>query len=118
RPLRVDLLAGVPFAAASFDLIYAAMVLHHVAAPPALLSRAAPLLKPRGCLTILDLLTEDGSFHGDADVPHRGFSRQQMSDFLAGAGLDLLSFEVVHTVRRDSGEYPVFLAVGARPGEG
>lgn len=95
----------------TFDLVYSAMMLHHVADVPGLLVRATERMRPGGRLALVDLVTEDGSFHGEMVVPHNGFAETEVADWGAGAGLRLLSWEVIHVAEKNGRRYPVFLAI-------
>lgn len=114
---------GVPQAipAARYDLIYASMLLHHVADVPALLGVLFDHLAPGGRVALADLDTEDGSFHGDAEgVAHHGFDRATFAIWLRGAGFAEPQFSTAYTVQREADdgsrrEYPIFLAVAQRP---
>lgn len=120
---NVDVITGnVPQAmpANRYDLIYASMVLHHVADVPALLGVLFDHLAPNGRVALADLDTEDGSFHGAAKgVAHHGFDRATFATWLRDAGFAEPQFTTAHTVQRaaDDGsmhEYPIFLAVARR----
>lgn len=95
----------------TFDLVYSAMMLHHVEDVAGLLVRVAARLRPGGQVALVDLLTEDGSFHGETVVPHLGFSEPELGMLARAAGLRLRSFEVIHAVAKNDRQYPVFLAM-------
>uniref|UniRef100_A0A383V5J2 Methyltransferase domain-containing protein n=1 Tax=Tetradesmus obliquus TaxID=3088 RepID=A0A383V5J2_TETOB len=113
---------------ASFSLIIAHMVLHHVEDAAAVLGCLAGLLQQGGRLVLTDLLQTERSkaFHGATahhTVSHAGgFSEQQVSQLLAAAGLRLASFSgdslhVTKAVAQPGGgeapeAFPVFVAVG------
>lgn len=121
---NVEIIHGdVPQAipAARYDLIYASMMLHHIADVPALLNVLFDHLAPHGRVALADLDTEDGSFHGDAKgVAHHGFDRAVFATWLRNAGFGEPQFTAAHTVQREADdgsmrEYPIFLAVAERP---
>lgn len=70
--LEGDLLE-TPTGSELFDRIYAHMSMHHIENTAGAIQRCFELLRPEGILVIADLLTEDGSLHGDEGVPHNGF---------------------------------------------
>jgi trans-aconitate methyltransferase len=109
-PLQLDPLAALP-PDDGLDLVYSAMTLHHIEDVAGLFRRLAPLLAPAGQVAVADLCSEDGSFHGEMEVPHRGFSEEELAAFGAGAGLRLDSCEEVFVVEKNDRRYPVFLAV-------
>ena len=69
-----------------FDLVITQMVLHHVADIGLIISRFRKLLNPGGYLTIADLYTEDGSFHGPGFTGHKGFDIAELSGLLGKHG--------------------------------
>ncbi|WP_051021933.1 class I SAM-dependent methyltransferase [Thioflavicoccus mobilis] len=78
RPRLIDLTQIAP-PRARFGLIYSAMALHHVPDVAGLIARLAGLLEPEGRLCLIDLDSEDGSFHSDqAGVVHNGFVRDHI----------------------------------------
>ncbi|MEJ2201007.1 MAG: class I SAM-dependent methyltransferase [Desulfuromonadaceae bacterium] len=105
----------------AFDLIFASMVLHHIANTGELLERLKGSLKPGGFLALADLEPEDGSFHDDpSGVSHQGFDPQQLLIQLQQLGFVALKAHTVHRIpkQRDGEErpYPVFLLTGQLPG--
>lgn len=121
---NVDTVAGgLPDAIppASYDLIYASMLLHHIPDVPGLLRALFGHLVPGGRIALADLDAEDGGFHGDAEgVAHQGFDRDVLAGWLHDAGFTAPQWSTAHTVQRqaDDGsvrEYPIFLAVARRP---
>jgi ubiquinone/menaquinone biosynthesis C-methylase UbiE len=109
-PCQLDILSA-PLPDQRFDLIYSSMTLHHVDDVPRLFTRLASVLAPGGHLAVADLCPEDGSFHGDMEVPYWGFSEEQLELFAEGAGMRLDSCEEVFVVEKNGGRYPVFLAL-------
>jgi hypothetical protein len=75
----------------------------------------AACLAPGGWLAIADLESEDGSFHAEP-VPHHGFDPQAFLARMGRAGLDPVSAERVHAMRKspEGRDYPVFLAVARK----
>ena len=98
-----------------FDLIFTVMTLHHVEDTDTLLDRFAELLSVGGYLAIAELVSEDGSFHGDGgDAHHRGFDPDDLAARLELRGIGSTAHEEVFLVERDTGSYPVFLLTGRR----
>jgi len=106
---------------APFDLIYAAMTLHHLPGLDLLFPRLLQFLRPGGLLALADLDAEDGSFHPDpTGVYHHGFDRAALADRLEKTGFENIRFDTVHAIRRpdSSGfdrDYPVFLLTANKP---
>lgn len=102
--------------AASVDLIYTSMVLHHVADIATVLGRFHDALRASGHLAIADLDHDPhGEFHGHGHVPHDGFDRTRLTAALASAGFSVGEFATVATVTKDveghPKDFPVFLVV-------
>lgn len=112
-PVRLDLLQD-PLPTMRFDLIAAAMVLHHVADTRRLLTACRDLLRPGGWVALADLCCEDGSFHGEMPVPHRGFDPAGIAMALEEMGFRETRWETVLTIPKEGREYPVFLLTGKR----
>lgn len=73
-----------------FHVIYNSMVLHHIQDTEAMINTFYQLLNKDGCLCIVDLDKEDGSFHKkypDFDG-HNGFIQDDLKNILIGAGFE------------------------------
>jgi hypothetical protein len=67
-------------------------------------------------VALADLDREDGTFHEDArGVFHLGFERSEVQALLAAAGFVGLDVTTATTVRKEKGDYPVFLITGSTP---
>jgi len=109
KPRLLDLTHEAPLAE-SFDLIVAAMTLHHVPNVAAILADLGKMLAKGGWLAIADLQLEDGSFHADLQVPHNGFEPENMArDIMRAIGTDACPWRVVHKVAKPDRTYPVCL---------
>ncbi len=118
-PLRLDLLHE-PLTD-RFDLIFCAMVLHHIQETDTILARFSDLLRDGGYLAVADLREEDGSFHdpGADGVMHHGFDPADLAARLGGLGVKEMRFSDIHSiVKPREGEatrsYPVFLLTGRK----
>jgi len=97
------------------DLIVSAMTLHHLADVPAVLGKLAAMLAPGGYIALADLVTEDGSFHGDmTGVQHLGFDPAWVADILRGLGFEEICSSIAHVIDRGEKRYPVFLVSGRK----
>ena len=105
-----DLVEG-PLPEGPFDLVYATMMLHHVKDPVALFRRLAPLFAPGGQLIVIDLDSEDGSFHAESIVPHNGFTREELERTVGAAGMTIHSWRPCASFRRAEREYTRFLMI-------
>ena len=100
-----------------YDLVVISMVLHHIPAPAEIFAQFHRILRPGGRLAILDLDSEDGSFHQDpTGIFHNGFDREALSCELEASGFAKPCF--THATdfvkNQDSGApriYPIFLAI-------
>jgi ubiquinone/menaquinone biosynthesis C-methylase UbiE len=106
--------------AATYDLVFTSMVLHHIEETEVLFRHFHQVLKPGGFLALADLEREDGSFHEDpTGIAHHGFNPQALLLLLKGLGFTGLQAKTIHTVRkqREGKEllYPVFLITGQKP---
>ena len=85
-PRLIDLLAA-PIPAERFDLIYSNMALHHIEDTSRLFDVLRQLTVPGGRVALIDLDTEDGSFHGSREgIHHLGFERDEVARQLEAAG--------------------------------
>ena len=111
--LEQDIFAGLR---ETYDGVISSMALHHVADTSRLLHCMHQCLKANGQLALIDLYSEDGSFHGDnvgKGVAHFGFDPQQLMAQAAEAGFNALSYREIFTIEHKNGRsYPLFLLLG------
>lgn len=114
--IEADLLSDPPpeLPDRPYDLVFSAMVLHHMENVELLLQRLAERIVPGGHLALFDLMAEDGSFHGDGTIPHHGFDPADLAGWLCGAGFTRVKFDTVHEIERPQPDgstrsYPVFM---------
>lgn len=97
----------------SFDLIISSMAFHHLENPKAMLSKMKEMLNQKGKMAIIDLDSEDGTFHPDnagMGVKHFGFSKEQLESW---AKENSLGFEhtIINQIEKNDRHYGQFLAV-------
>lgn len=111
---NVDLSADNAFDGA-YNLIFSSMTLHHIPDYAAIITRFSGLLKSKGKLAIVDLVSEDGSFHGEGFDGHNGFDLAQLAQTFEASGLTVIYSDVFMEVKRDNGRnYPLFIIVGEK----
>ncbi|KAA3623083.1 MAG: class I SAM-dependent methyltransferase [Bacteroidetes bacterium] len=99
-----------------YDLIYSIMTLHHILDTERLLEVFHQHLNPGGMVALVDLDSEDGSFHAkypDFDG-HLGFDRSDLFQKLKNAGFEHMVAEDFYTIFKEediekSKPYPLFL---------
>ncbi|MBD0323860.1 MAG: class I SAM-dependent methyltransferase [Aldersonia sp.] len=99
-----------------FDLIVTVMTLHHIPDLDAVLKGFATLLPAGGHLCIVDLQSEDGSFHSNDPnfEGHHGFEQDSLTARLRAAGFSVPAWQHIHQIDKNGVTYPLFLAVSAR----
>lgn len=99
-----------------YDLIVSAMAMHHVEDTDNMLKQFETHLKPGGQVALADLDAEDGNFHsgGAEGVFHKGFDREEFKALLQKNGFSKIRFLDAYTAQRESGAYPIFLALARK----
>jgi predicted TPR repeat methyltransferase len=115
HPIKMDLMVDEYQPASSFDLIFSLLTLHHIHDTDGILSRFKNLLTPNGFLAIIDLETEDGSFHDREFDGHLGFDRNDLEGKVKEAGFQPSYYDVIYEIEKGEGEnkrsYPLFLMI-------
>lgn len=115
RTLHQNIFAGL---SDQYHAIVSCMALHHVENIAALLGIFADALLPGGELALIDLYTEDGSFHGDnigKGVKHLGFDTETLQQQVATTGLQHIRVREILQLQRDTRRYPLFLLRAQKP---
>lgn len=104
--------------AEQFDLIVSVMTLHHIVDLKPVLDSLAALLADGGHLCIVDLQSEDGSFHrhDPGFDGHHGFARDDLSQQLRAAGFSDVQITGCGDFEKDGQKYALFLAVASLDG--
>jgi cyclopropane fatty-acyl-phospholipid synthase-like methyltransferase len=111
-------LAEAPAPDERFDVIVSVMTLHHVVDLPRVLESFVTLLSGGGHLCVVDLQSEDGSFHrhDPAFEGHHGFALADLTEWLQAAGFVDVQIDGCGELEKDGTTYPLFFAVaGVRP---
>ena len=103
-----------------YDLIYTSMALHHIVDIDTTLANLYKLLKQNGCLCIVDLDEDDGSFHKvETDFNgHNGFNQTELKQILVKLGYKgLRSNTFYKDVKNIEGvilNYSLFIMIGRK----
>ena len=105
-----------------FDLIFTQMVLHHIADITTIIRRFGQLLNPGGYLTIADLYSEDGSFHGEGFSGHKGFDVDKLSHLIRKEHFTSIYHNRCYVIDRkisetETQQFPVFLLIARYKGK-
>lgn len=117
--LKIDLLDPATKITASFNVIYSAMVLHHIEDIDTILSVWYSMLTAPGYLCIADLDSDNGLFHGAGFKGHNGFDRSELEKRIVNTGFVDVKFRSVYEIRKtipDGTErsFPLFLMAAAK----
>lgn len=118
-PLCADIFNG-ELSETGFDAVYSSMALHHVDDIKGLILLFSKKLNAGGILIWIDLLAEDGTFHGeDEKVFHHGFSKEDVGLEMEAAGISLEMFETFFDIRKENSkgiekDFPLFIAIGRK----
>jgi len=103
--------------ASFFDVLVSGMTFHHISNIAQLCNNVLQSLKPGGKCYVVDLYTEDGTFHDDNEgVKHLGFDGLQIKTWLEEAGFENVSVERIFEIEKPQGKYPVFGAYAQKKG--
>lgn len=113
HPMKMDLMVEEYQPESGFDLIFTLLTLHHIKGTDGILSRFKDLMAPKGVLSIIDLETEDGSFHDREFNGHLGFDRNELEEKIKKAGFQAFHYDVIYKIEKGEGgnkrSYPLFL---------
>jgi len=110
---RFGVVGDPPPPGSPFDLAMSLLMLHHVEDTALALRAIHALLVPGGRMALVDLDTEDGSFHtAEAEgIHHHGFDRTRLVDLARGCGFGSVTVDEGGAIERDGRSYPLFLLV-------
>jgi ubiquinone/menaquinone biosynthesis C-methylase UbiE len=117
QPFRLDL-ASEPPPQEKYDLVYTLMTLHHIEDTDKILQDFFSLLTRPGYCCVVDLDTEDGSFHGPEFHGHRGFNREELARKARRIGFVRVKCTTVFHIPGKGGPgqggYPLFLMLAEK----
>jgi ubiquinone/menaquinone biosynthesis C-methylase UbiE len=99
-----------------FDCIFSSMALHHIKDTETILARFYSLLNKDGCLIIVDLDQDDGSFHANEAGfdGHDGFDQTELNNMLIKAGFHGVELQTFYHNRKEMAKglvpYSLFVA--------
>jgi len=99
-----------------FDLAITQMVLHHVTDIENIIIRFLEILNPGGYLAIADLYPENGSFHGEGFIGHKGFDPEALSVMISDKGFTNATIQKCFVINKKVSEtelkqFDVFLLI-------
>lgn len=108
---RIDSLATIDPGRA--DIIYSAMVFHHIEDIVNLLKEMRLHLKDGGKIVVFDLYKEDGDFHPEHmdDIAHFGFEESELKELFIKAGFSDFSYKLIGQIDKNQKNYPLFMTV-------
>lgn len=84
--------------------------MHHVENIDALFENISRSIKPGGRIFLMDLCSEDGTFHQNGMmVPHFGFDPEALCEKLRQRGFKECSYDVPASRIREDKKFPIFL---------
>ena len=98
----------------SFDLILSSMAFHHLDKPEVVLEKLYARLSPNGRICIIDLESEDGSFHPDnknMGVKHFGFSNSEIQHWVETKKHPAPDIQTIFQIEKNNRQYGIFLSV-------
>jgi len=93
------------------DIIFSLMAFHHFEDISSTMEQVSKILQPGGILVIGDLKEEDGSFHGDEVVPHKGFNIELLAKQIENAGLDIVITYTYNSMQKGDKNYEQFILI-------
>lgn len=93
-----------------FDFIYNSMVLHHIPDTKSIVFDFYKRLNKKGLLSIVDLDTEDGSFHSNDNFNgHKGFSQEELTNLLMETGFEIIESKSFYKINKNDKKYTLFV---------
>ncbi len=93
-----------------FNGIVSSMTMHHIKDLDILFDKLYQLLDENGYIAIIDLMSEDGSFHTDNEgVHHFGFSEKDLTKLVKKHNFKDIKYTKIYTVTKENRQYDIFL---------
>lgn len=118
KPMHYDLMLK-PLPDHKYDLIFTLLTLHHIENTALLFEKFNALLHDNGQIILIDLESEDGSFHDYEFHGHLGFERKALETQLKASGFNPISYEICYTITKEiepgqAKNYPLFMLVAEK----
>lgn len=99
------------FSRTEFDAIYTMMALHHIEDLQVFCSSVAQLQNSGGLFFVIDITSEDGSFHNfnPEFTGHFGFDRTALAEVFSQHNYEELHYEIILEIEKNERKYPVFI---------
>lgn len=102
-----------------YNLIYSSMTLHHIEDINHIFNVFYSMLEPLGHLVIVDLVKEDGSFHGNDFTGHNGFDLLSLKNLMQKNNLHVIQEEIIFkmnktTIDNVQKQYPIFILIAQK----
>lgn len=96
------------------DVVFSLMAFHHIENISSTLEHISSILKPDGYLVVGDLKEEDGSFHGEENVPHNGFNTEDLAKQMENNELNVITVYTYNTISRSDKDFRQFIIVAKK----
>ena len=109
HPDSYDYVAQFP--GVNFDAVYTMMALHHIEDLQAYCLNIAQLQNSGGLFFVIDITSEDGSFHNfnPEFTGHFGFDRTALAEVFSQHNYEELHYEIILEIEKNDRKYPVFV---------
>ena len=103
------------------DCVLSSLVFHHIDDVAAGIKMLLKYLKPGGLFSLIELDTDDGTFHGDSInfTGHNGFDRTWLKEQFEACGLENILIEKCYEgdkmIERKPHHYTMFSITGQKP---
>ena len=99
------------FGETEFDAIYTMMALHHIEDLQVFCLNIAQLQKSGGLFFVIDITSEDGSFHNfnPEFAGHFGFDRTALAEVFSQHNYEELHYKIILEIEKNERKYPVFV---------
>lgn len=83
------------------DFVFSCMAFHHIPEIDKALAHLASITKQGAWVVVGDLTVEDGSFHHNEPIPHKGFDLKELSAWFKEAGFEIKNSYIYNILNRE-----------------